>query len=94
MPPAGLPRLDMVTMEAFASVIEQTIHRAAGLNPNPGSTTIHRLNRTEYTNVIRDLLAVEIDSPSLLPADDSYHGFDNLAGNLSVSPVLLERYFG
>src|SRR5262249_8626418 len=53
---------------------------------------IHRLNRAEYTNAVRDLLAVDVDGPSILPADDTSYGFDNIAGSLALSPVLLERY--
>src|SRR5262249_36139200 len=60
--------------------------------PNPGHPPLHRLNRTEYANSIRDLLAVDIDVASLLPADDMSHGFDNMADVLSVSPTLLDGY--
>ena len=60
--------------------------------PNPGSTGLHRLNRTEYANSIRDLLALDIDPTTLLPADDSSEGFDNIADALAISPALLERY--
>ena len=64
----------------------------AAVKPNPGRTTLHRLNRTEYGNAIRDLLALEIDVADVLPADDIGYGFDNIGDVLSVSPFLLERY--
>jgi mono/diheme cytochrome c family protein len=92
MPPAGRPRPDSETFAAFASSVESALDRAAALTPNPGRVPIHRLNRAEYTNAIRDLLALDIDAQSILPADDSSHGFDNSAGALALSPALLERY--
>ena len=92
MPPAGRPRPDTQTFAAFASSLESELDRAARLNPNPGRVPIHRLNRAEYTNAIRDLLALDIDGQSILAADDSSHGFDNSAGALALSPALLERY--
>ena len=66
--------------------------RLAEVRPNPGRPTLHRLNRTEYANAIRDLLALEIDVAELLPADDIGYGFDNIGDVLSVSPLLMERY--
>ena len=97
MPPVGLPRPDAETLAAFATWLETELDRAsverfAQGHLNPGSVPIHRLNRAEYTNAVRDLLAVDIDAEALLPADDSSHGFDNIAGSLAVSPALLERY--
>jgi mono/diheme cytochrome c family protein len=92
MPPAGLPRPDQATYDSFATYLETALDSAAMAKPNPGSPTAHRLNRAEYTNAVRDLLAVEIDGQSILPADDSGYGFDNVADTLSVSPTLLERY--
>ncbi|MGE3844699.1 MAG: DUF1592 domain-containing protein [Vicinamibacterales bacterium] len=92
MPPAGAPRPDNATLTTFASWLELSLDRAASASPNPGRPTIHRLNRVEYTNVIRDLLGLEIDGESLLPGDDSGYGFDNIADVLSFSPPLLERY--
>src|SRR5204862_7110120 len=59
---------------------------------NPGSVILHRLNRTEYANAVRDLLDLEIDVATLLPPDDSARGFDNIAGALTISPTLLESY--
>jgi cytochrome c5 len=92
MPPTGRPRPDTETFDRFVVSLESELDRAAALAPNPGRVPIHRLNRAEYTNAIRDLLGLEIDARSLLPADDSSHGFDNSAGALSLSPALLERY--
>src|SRR5262245_36961012 len=92
MPPAGAKRPERAALDAFAGSIETTIDRAAAANPNPGRAPLHRMNRAEYENAIRDLLALDVDSSTLLPADDSSHGFDNIADVLGVSPSLLERY--
>ncbi len=93
MPPLGRPRPDETVYDAFASWVETALDRAAVANPNPGRRpAVHRLNRAEYTNAIRDLLALNIDSGSLLPSDDSGYGFDNIADVLTVSPMLAERY--
>ena len=92
MPPAGRPRPDRATYNAAATALETALDRAAAADPNPGRTTAHRLNRTEYANAIRDLLALEVDGRALLPPDDADLGFDNMADILSVSPALLERY--
>src|SRR5258708_3164072 len=92
MPPAGMPRPDAATYEAIVKYIETGRDRLAETRPNPGRPTLHRLNRTEYANTIRDLLALEIDVAELLPADDIGYGFDNIGDVLSVSPLLMERY--
>jgi len=92
MPPAGARRPERPQLDAFAGSIETAIDRAAAAAPNPGRAPLHRMNRVEYANAIRDLLALDVDSSTLLPADDSSHGFDNIADVLSVSPSLLERY--
>ena len=92
MPPAGLPRPERALTDRFVGWTEQTIDRAAQASPDPGRPQVHRLNRTEYTNAIRDLLALEIDGRQMLPADNSGFGFDNIADVLTVSPGLLERY--
>ena len=92
MPPAGRPRPDKADYAAVASVLETALDQAAAANPNPGRSTTHRLNRTEYANAIRDLLALEVDGRALLPPDDADLGFDNMADILSMSPALLERY--
>jgi mono/diheme cytochrome c family protein len=92
MPPAGMPRPDEATYEALVKYIETERDRLAEVKPNPGRPTLHRLNRAEYANTIRDLLALEIDVSDLLPADDIGYGFDNIGDVLNVSPLLLERY--
>ena len=92
MPPAGMPRPDAATLEAFVSHLETSIDRAAAASPRPGRTALHRLNRAEYANAIRDLLSLEIDATALLPPDDESSGFDNIADVLTVSPSLMERY--
>ena len=92
MPPAGLPRPDTAAYESLASGLEAALDTAAVSRPQPGAPWLHRLNRNEYANAIRDLLALEIDAATLLPADDAAAGFDNNAGALGISPTLLERY--
>jgi uncharacterized protein DUF1592/uncharacterized protein DUF1588/uncharacterized protein DUF1587/uncharacterized protein DUF1585/uncharacterized protein DUF1595 len=92
MPPAGVPRPDEATKRALISRLEGVLDRAAQSRPNPGRPLVHRLNRAEYANAIRDLLAVEVDVSSMLPPDDSSAGFDNNADVLGLSPVLLESY--
>jgi hypothetical protein len=98
MPPAGLPRPDDATYDAVASQLEADLDRVAAARPNPGRLpAFHRLTRTEYSNAIRDLLALEdlpkaLDLASLLPADNSSTGFDNLADLLFVSSTQLEQY--
>jgi len=92
MPPAGAKRPERGALDAFATSIEGTIDHFAAANPNPGRAPLHRMNRVEYANAIRDLLALDVDPTTLLPADDSSHGFDNIADVLGVSPSLLERY--
>jgi len=93
MPPAGRrARPKPSTYDAFASWLKVSLDESAATNPQPGRPSIHRLNRTEYTNAIRDLLALEIDGPSFLPADDLSFGFDNNASLLNISPALMERY--
>ncbi len=92
MPPSGLPRPDRAKLDAWTSKLEAELDQAAAAKPNPGRTGLHRLNRTEYTNAIRDLLALDVDEATVLPADDSSEGFDNLADALAVSPALIERY--
>ena len=90
MPPSGLPRPNPATYEALIVSLENDLDRDAVTHlPPPG---LHRLNRTEYANVVRDLLALEIDPAKFLPSDDSTRGFDNIAGALSLSPALLEGY--
>jgi Protein of unknown function (DUF1592)/Protein of unknown function (DUF1588)/Protein of unknown function (DUF1587)/Protein of unknown function (DUF1595)/Protein of unknown function (DUF1585) len=92
MPPAGRPRPDSAGYNALIAHLEDELDRASSANPNPGGPAIHRLNRAEYTNAIRDLLAIEIDGESLLPVDETSDGFDNNSDVLSVTPLLMERY--
>ncbi len=93
MPPASSPRPDAAEYDQFTDWLKSRIDQAADYSPNPGRRpAIHRLNRAEYANATRDLLHLEIDAESLLPADDSGYGFDNIADVLSVSPMLTERY--
>jgi cytochrome c551/c552 len=92
MPPAGLPRPDNATAQEFASVLETAIDKAAALHPSVGAPDLHRLNRTEYRNSIRDLLGIDVDAVSLLPPDDLSHGFDNMSDVLTVTPALMQAY--
>jgi mono/diheme cytochrome c family protein len=92
MPPPGAPQPDAAARAALVSSLEVSLDAAAKAAPNPGRPLAHRLNRTEYANAIRDLLALEVDVTSMLPPDDSSAGFDNNADVLGVSPVLLESY--
>ncbi len=92
MPPIGLPRPDDLTYDAMVASLTASLDRAAAAKPNPGRTdTFRRLNRAEYHNAIRDLLALDVDVRSLLPSDDASHGFDNVTVG-ELSPTLLERY--
>ena len=93
MPPAGAPRPDKATHDGFASWLEGELDRSWSANPDPGRTEpLHRLNRVEYRNAVRDLLALDLDVSALLPGDDVSYGFDNIAGVLKLSPTLMERY--
>jgi mono/diheme cytochrome c family protein len=92
MPPPDLPRPPLPDYEALRDWLENEIDRVAPTRTAPGSVVLHRLNRTEYANAIRDLLDLQIDATTLLPPDDSAHGFDNIAGSLTISPTLLESY--
>ena len=93
MPPAGRPRPDTAVSAEVVTWLETELDRAALEHPNPGRPTLHRLNRSEYRNAVRDLLAVDIDA-SLLPADNAAYGFDNNADALTLSSALTERYLG
>jgi hypothetical protein len=92
MPPGGAPRPNRASLDGLADAVAQSIDRAAAVAPNPGAPALHRLNRIEYANAIRDLLDLPIDPVTLLPGDDSSEGFDNMAGVLSVSPALMQAY--
>lgn len=92
MPPPGMPRPDKASIDSFTGWLADALDRDAAAHPNPGRPAIHRLNRAEYSNAIRDLLGVDLKPGDMLPVDDSGYGFDNIADVLSVSPALLERY--
>jgi hypothetical protein len=92
MPPQGMPRPDDATYTSLSSWLEAELDRAGAAAPNPGRALIRRLNRAEYANAVRDLLALDVDVSPLLPADDSAFGFDNVSDMLVSSPALLERY--
>jgi mono/diheme cytochrome c family protein len=94
MPPVGRPRPEKAAAESLVTYLETELDKAAAANPNPGRPTLQRLNRSEYRNAIRDLLGVEIDAASMLPADVAGFGFDNNADALTLSPALTERYLG
>ncbi len=90
MPPSGMPRPSAPVMESMITFMEKELDRDAVPNLIPPG--MHRLNRTEYTNAIRDVLGLQVDATKFLPADDSTHGFDNIAGALTLSPALMEAY--
>jgi mono/diheme cytochrome c family protein len=92
MPPPGVPHPGDAALADLASWLETELDGAWATSPEPARPRLHRLNRTEYAYAIRDLLALEIDATSLLPADDSSYGFDNVADVLGTSPVLMEQY--
>ena len=90
MPPPGIRRPDVATYTGLTEWLETQIDRKSKVNP--GAVVLHRLNRAEYANSVRDLLDLEIDPTTLLPPDDSSRGFDNVAGSLTISSTLLESY--
>ncbi|HUK32839.1 MAG TPA: DUF1592 domain-containing protein, partial [Vicinamibacterales bacterium] len=92
MPPSGARRPERAVLDSFASDVEARLDRAVAPGANLDAPALHRLNRTEYANAVRDLLALDIDPATLLPADASSDGFDNIAEALSVSPSLIESY--
>ena len=92
MPPAGRARPSRPVVEAISSELEHTLDAIESAHPDPGAPLLHRLNRGEYANAIRDLLALDVDAAALLPPDDAAGGFDNVADVLGVSPALMERY--
>ena len=93
MPPAGARRPDEATYQAFATWLTSELDAEAAAHPNPGRTpTFRRLNRTEYQNAIRDLLALDIDASEYVPSDDAAHGFDNIGGVVRLSSTLMESY--
>ncbi|MXY17829.1 MAG: DUF1592 domain-containing protein [Acidobacteria bacterium] len=93
MPPRGRPRPDQGVLDDVVEHLEASLDRAAAANPDPGrSAAFHRLSREQYQNAVRDLLTLEVDAAELLPADAPGYEFDNMAGVLTVSPALMERY--
>ena len=92
MPPANMRRPDAADLRRTLALLTDTLDRAAAARPDPGRVGAHRLNRAEYGNAIRDLLAVNIDANALLLQDEADEGFDNVADSLALSPVHLERY--
>ncbi len=94
MPPSGAPRPERAAIDEFVGRLETSLDKSAAQHPNPGTVGLHRLNRAEYANAVRDLLALNVDVSTLLPSDDSSEGFDNIADALGVSPALLESYVG
>lgn len=92
MPPAGMPHPDAATAAAFTQFLESGLDAEAAAHPNPGRPAIHRLNRAEYSNAIRDIFDLDITPGAMLPVDDSGYGFDNNGDVLSLSSVLLDRY--
>ena len=92
MPPAGRPRPDESAAADLVAWLETSLDGAAAESPNPGAPAIHRLNRAEYRNAVRDLLGLDLDHARDLPADDSGYGFDNIGDVLTVSPLHVEQY--
>jgi len=92
MPPPGMKRPDAATRKAFVTALEASVDKAAAAQPYAGRPALHRLNRTEYANSIRDLLSIQVDVSALLPPDDMSHGFDNMADVLTVSSTLTDAY--
>ena len=92
MPPAGVPRPDKVVLKQFAAGLASELDAAARNTPYAGRPVVHRLNRLEYANAIRDLLAVDLPVAGELPPDGVAAGFDNIGDALSMSPLLLEQY--
>ena len=92
MPPPRRPRPSEAEVTTFVTGLEQALDAVAAADPDPGRPVLHRLNRTEYANVVRDLVKLEIDAEGLLPPDDMSQGYDNMSDVLTVSPALLESY--
>ena len=92
MPPPDIKRPGLEEYEGLRDFLEAELDRTAAGRSTPGMVVLHRLNRTEYANAIRDLLDLEVDVTALLPPDDAARGFDNIAGSLTISPTLLESY--
>src|SRR5260370_34392652 len=91
MPPPGAPRPDETTYQALVNALEGERDRLIDARPNPGRPTLHRLNRAEYANAIRDLLALKVDVSELLSSDDAAYGFDNIGDLLPASPAVHDK---
>jgi len=92
MPPPGVPRPPLAEVNSLATYLEDSLDKSGAANLNPGSVRIHRLNRAEYANAMRDLFGIEVDAAALLPTDDISDGFDNIATALKASPSFLDQY--
>src|SRR5215216_2592299 len=92
MPPPGARQPDAAATDSLIAWLENSLDRAAGQAHLPDRVVLHRLNRKEYANAVRDLLAVDFDATEVLPADDVADGFDNIASALQVSPSFIEQY--
>jgi hypothetical protein len=91
MPPPGASKPPLAEVNALATYLEDSLDKASAANFNPGSVRIHRLNRGEYANAIRDLFGIDVDGAALLPTDDISDGFDNIASALKVSPSFMDQ---
>jgi hypothetical protein len=92
MPPPGMPRPDLASVNSFVTFLETSLDQATLASPNPGTVALHRLNRAEYANAMKDVLGLDVDAAALLPRDDISNGFDNIASVLKVSPSFLDQY--
>jgi len=92
MPPPGAPKPPFAAVSAFATYLEDSLDKASAVNFNPGSVRIHRLNRDEYANSMREMFGIDVNAAALLPSDDISDGFDNIANALKVSPSFLDQY--
>ncbi|MEQ1757645.1 MAG: DUF1592 domain-containing protein [Vicinamibacterales bacterium] len=92
MPPQGMPHPEPVALNSMRAYVATQLDQAAAKANNPGQFVAHRLNRVEYQNAVRDLLAVDFNATDMLPSDGGDFGFDNIAAALKTSPLLLERY--
>src|SRR6202012_5320188 len=92
MPPKGMPRPPKEQITQFTSWLAKSLDDQAAAHPDPGHATVRRMNRVEYANAVRDLLAIDVDFSKELPVDDTGYGFDNIADVLTVSPTLMDRY--
>jgi len=92
MPPKGMPRPPQAQLDNFTGWLETSLDKYAAAHPNPGRSTLRRMNRAEYANAVRDLLNIDVDMSGELPVDDSGYGFDNIADVLTLSPTLMDRY--